>query len=134
MRLFGVALVIAVIAGGMLIGGTAAATATTTVAPARGISITGYTFDPNKRFLTVRVTSYGWRMYPRLIGSKTNKPDGGHWLLYVNGRVRARSATTKATATNLPKGPVRFFVALANNNNSAVKGAARSTTFSQVVN
>jgi hypothetical protein len=134
MRFFGVALGVAVVAVGMLIGGTATATATATATPARGISITGYTFDPNKRFLAVRVTSYGWKMYPRLIGSKTNKPDGGHWNLYVNGKVRARSATMKATATNLPRGPIRFFVALANNNNSAVKGAARSTIFTQIVN
>ena len=73
-------------------------------------------------------------MYPRLVGSKSNKPDGGHWILYVNGKALARSATTRATATKLPKGKIRFFAALANNDNSTVKGATHSDAFTQVGN
>jgi hypothetical protein len=100
----------------------------------RGIEITSYTFNPNLRTLTVKTKSYGWKMYPRLVGSKTNKPDGGHWLLYVNGKVSARSAISSASTKNLPQGKIRFFVALANNNDSLVKGAVRSDTYSAVVN
>lgn len=116
-----------------MLAGQAAGPAPAAAADARGISITGYTFDPNRRILTVRVRPYGWKMYPRLIGSKANKPDGGHWLVYVNGKVRGRSATTSATVMNLPQGQIRFFVALAHNDNSAVKGAVRSSAYTQVV-
>ena len=127
-RLFAVVLVVATVSVGMLIGGTASATESY-----KGIVITGYSFDPNRGILTVRVKTYGWKMYPGLIGSKSNKPDGGHWLLYVNAKVRARSATAQATVTKLAKGTIRFFVALANNDNSAVKGAKHSDTLSEVV-
>ena len=100
---------VAVLTTGMLIGATAAG-ASSAVAY-KAIVIKEYTLDPNARTLTVKVVTYGWKMYPALVGSKTNKPDGGHWLLYVNGKALARSAT-----------------------NSAVKGATRSDPYSEVVN
>ena len=137
-RLLVVVPAVAAVAVGMLVGGTArangAGVATETPAVYRAIVINGYTFNPNLRTLTVKVTSYGWKMYPRLVGSQANKPDGGHWILYVNGKALARSATAKATARNLPKGKIRFFAALANNDNSAVKGAVRSDSYTAVVN
>jgi hypothetical protein len=137
-RLLVVVPVVAIVAVSMLIGATASATgatmATTIPASYKAVVINGYTFDPNLRTLAVKVTTYGWKMYPRLVGSKANRRDGGHWILYVNGKALARTATKQATATNLPKGKIRFFAALANNDDSSVKGATRSDTFTAVVN
>jgi hypothetical protein len=137
-RLFAVVPAVAVVVVGIATGGPAAATGagehTATTSAYKAIVINGYTLNPNQRTLTVKVTSYGWKMYPGLQGSKANKPDGGHWILYVNGKALARSATAKATAKNLPKGRIRFFAALANNDGSAVKGATRSDTLTAVVN
>ena len=126
---------IAVITTGMLIAATAsgASSAASGSAAYKAVVIKEYTFDPNVRTLTVKVATYGWKMYPGLVGAKANKPDGGHWLLYVNGKVAARSATKSASVKNLPHGPIHVFAALANNDNSAVKGATRSDPFTEVV-
>ncbi len=122
-----VVLAATVVASGSLLASVAQA------APARGISITGYAFSPSKGSLTVKVKPWGWKMFPALIGSKPNRLDGGHWALYVNGKVRARSGKASVTVTGLPKGRIRFFVALANNDLSRLERADRSPIYTHVV-
>jgi hypothetical protein len=97
------------------------------------IQITNFKVNAN-RTVTVLVKVRGWKMYPALVGKKTNKPDGGHWHIYVNGKYNTYSANaTKGTTTKLKKGDYKLYVALANNDHSLVKGAHRSKTISVMV-
>ena len=84
--------------------------------------------------VTVFVTVRGWKMYPALVGKKTNKMDGGHWHIYVNGKYNTYSANPKSgKTTKLKKGDYKIYVALANNDHSLVKGAHHSRTVTVMV-
>jgi Regulator of chromosome condensation (RCC1) repeat len=84
--------------------------------------------------VSVRVKISNWKMYPALVGKKPNKPDGGHWRIYVDGRYNSFStqATTGKT-TKLKPGTHRIWVILANNDDTAVAGTRRSRTLTVVV-
>ena len=98
-----------------------------------GISITNFKVNPNKT-VTVSVKVRGWKMYPALVGAKTNKKDGGHWHIYVNGKYNNVSASAKSGKTKaLKHGDYKVYVALANNDHSPVKNADRSKTISVMV-
>lgn len=84
--------------------------------------------------VTVLVKIRGWKMYPALVGKKPNKPDGGHWHIYVDGKYNAFSANpTRGTTTKLEHGDHKIYVGLANDDHSPVKGTHRSRTVSVMV-
>jgi Regulator of Chromosome Condensation (RCC1) repeat protein len=86
------------------------------------------------KVVVVKVKLSDWKMYPDLAGKKPNKPDGGHWRIFVDGRFnnRATQATTGKT-TKLKPGKHRIWVILANNDDTAVAGAQRSKTLAVIV-
>jgi hypothetical protein len=99
----------------------------------RGIVITNFRVNANKT-VTVSVKVHDWKMYPKLVGAKTNKNDGGHWHVFVNGKYNNYSASAKSGTTKvLRHGDYKIYVALANNDHSPVKGADRSKTISVMV-
>jgi hypothetical protein len=99
----------------------------------RGIAISNFKVNPD-RTVTVLVKVHNWKMYPKLVGSKTNKKDGGHWHIYVNGKYNNYSASAKSgKTTKLKKGDYKLYVALANDDHSLVKGADRSKKISVMV-
>jgi hypothetical protein len=99
----------------------------------RGIVITNFKVNAD-RTVTVFVKLHDWKLYPKLVGSKMNKKDGGHWHIYVNGKYNAYSASPKSGRTTaLKKGDYKLYVALANDDHSPVKGADRSKTISVMV-
>jgi hypothetical protein len=99
----------------------------------RGITLTNYKVNGNGT-VTVFVKVHDWKMYPALVGKKTNKPDGGHWHIYVNGKYNNYSASTKSGhTTKLKHGDYKLYVALANDDHSPVKGAERSKTVTVMV-
>jgi hypothetical protein len=98
-----------------------------------GIVITNFKVNANKT-VTVFVKVHDWKMYPKLVGKKANKPDGGHWHVYVNGKYNNYSASAKSGKTKVLKhGDYKVYVALANNDHSSVRGADRSKTISVMV-
>ncbi len=79
--------------------------------------------------VTVKVAITGWAMYPKLVGKKLNKPDGGHWHVYVNGKYNNFSANpTVGKTTTLKPGTYKIRVELANDDHSEVERAAPSRT------
>jgi hypothetical protein len=99
----------------------------------RGIVITNFRVNADKT-VTVYVKLHDWKLYPKLVGSKVNKKDGGHWHIFVNGKYNAYSASPKSgRTTKLKKGDYKLYVALANDDHSPVKGADRSKTISVMV-
>lgn len=99
----------------------------------RGIAITNFKVNANKT-VTVFVKVHDWKMYPKLVGKKTNKADGGHWHIYVNGKYNNYSASAKSGHTTVLKhGDYKIYVALANDDHSPVKGSDRSKTISVMV-
>ena len=125
------ALVTAVAALGLVSAGEAAPTSNASMM--RDISITSFKVNKNDT-VTVFVKIHDWKMYPSLVGKKTNKPDGGHWHIYVDGKYNTYSANpAKGTTTKLKKGDHRIYVALANDDHSPVKGTHRSKTITVMV-
>ena len=99
----------------------------------RGISISSFKVNANKT-VTVFVKVHDWKMYPKLVGSKTLKKDGGHWHIFVNGKYNNYSASATSGKTLVLKhGDYKIYVALANNDHSPVKGADRSKSISVMV-
>jgi hypothetical protein len=97
------------------------------------ISITNFKVNKSGT-VTVFVKIRGWKMYPALVGKKTNKADGGHWHIFVNGKYNNYSANaTKGVTTKLKKGDYKITVALANDDHSPVKGAHPSKAVSVMV-
>ena len=98
------------------------------------ISITNFKVNNKTGVVTVLVKVRGWKMYPALVGKKTNKADGGHWHIYVNGKYNTYSANaTKGTTTKLKKGDYKITVALANDDHSPVKGTHPSKAITAMV-
>jgi hypothetical protein len=70
--------------------------------------------------VTVRVRIVGWKLFPTLIGSPVNRPDGGHWHLFVDGRYIG--GTGRLTYTiELPSGVHQVRGELVNNNHTALR-------------
>ena len=130
-KVFALALVTTVAAFGVVAAGEAAPTSRASMM--RDISITSFKVNTNDT-VTVFVKIHDWKMYPALVGKKTNKPDGGHWHIYVNGKYNTYSANpTKGTTTKLKKGDYKIYVALANDDHSPVKGTHPSKTVTVMV-
>ena len=125
------ALVTLVAALGLVASGGAATSKRTDVM--HEISIK--TFKVNKGgTVTVFVKVRGWKMYPSLVGKKTNKADGGHWHIFVNGKYNNYSANaTKGVTTKLKKGDYKITVALVNDDHSPVKGTHPSKPVSVMI-
>ena len=124
-------LITAVAALGLVSAGGAATTSR--VSMMRDISITKFKVNSNGT-VTVFVKIHDWKMYPALVGKRTNKPDGGHWHIYVDGKYNAYSANpTRGTTTKLKKGDYKIYVALANDDHSPVKGTHPSKTITVMV-
>jgi hypothetical protein len=86
------------------------------------------------RLVSLRVRISNWNMYPALVGKKPNKPDGGHWRIYVDGRYNSSSSQpTAGKTTKLKPGTHRIWVILANNDETAVAGTQRSKTLTVLV-
>jgi len=130
-KVLALALVTTVAALGLVAAGEAAPTSRASMM--RDISITSFKVNKNDT-VTVFVKIHDWKMYPALVGKKTNKPDGGHWHIYVNGKYNTYSANpTKGTTTKLQKGDYKIYVALANDDHSPVKGTHPSKTVTVMV-
>ena len=125
------ALVSLVAALGLVAAGNAATSKRTDVM--HEISITNFKVNKNGT-VSVFVQIRGWKMYPKLVGKKTNKPDGGHWHIFVNGKYNSYSANaTKGVTTKLKKGDYKITVALANDDHSPVMGTHASKAVSVMV-
>jgi ABC-type glycerol-3-phosphate transport system substrate-binding protein len=125
------ALVTLVAALGLVASGSAATSKRTNLM--REISITNFKANKNGT-VTVFVKVRGWKMYPKLVGKKTNKADGGHWHIYVNGKYNTYSANaTKGVTTKLKNGDYKITVALANDDHSLVKGTHPSKAVTAMV-
>lgn len=97
------------------------------------ISITNFKVN-NNGTVAVFVKIRGWKMYPALVGKKTNKADGGHWHIFVNGKYNNYSANaTKGVTKKLKPGDYKIRVALANDDHSLVKGTHPSRAISVMV-
>ena len=130
-KVLALALVTTVAALGLVAAGEAAPASRASMM--RDISITSFKVNKNDT-VTVFVKIHDWKMYPALVGKKTNKPDGGHWHIYVNGKYNTYSANpTKGTTTKLQKGDYKIYVALANDDHSPVKGTHPSKTVTVMV-
>jgi len=130
-RTLALTLVAAVAALSLVAAGGAATTKP--AATMHEISITKFTVNKSGT-VTVFVKIRGWKMYPALVGKKTNKADGGHWHIYVNGKYNTYSANaTKGTTTKLKKGDYKITVALANDDHSPVKGTHPSKAITAMV-
>ena len=129
------ALALALVASVAALGVVAAGDAATRSRSEMMHEITLSSFKVNANHtVTVFVKIRGWKMYPSLVGKKTNKPDGGHWHIYVNGKYNTYSANpTKGTTTKLKKGDYKIYVALANDDHSPVKGTHSSKTVTVMV-
>ena len=125
------ALVTLVAVLGLVAAGNAATSTRTNMM--RDISITNFKVNKNGT-VTVFVKVHGWKMYPKLVGKKTNKADGGHWHIFVNGKYNNYSANaTKGVTTKLKKGDYKITVALANDDHSPVKGTHPSKAITVMV-
>jgi hypothetical protein len=78
--------------------------------------------------VTARVRIGGWKMFPALIGSRFDRPDGGHWHLYVDDRYIGGTAQFTYTI-ELPAGLHRLQAELVNNDHSPL----RPPVFSHIV-
>lgn len=117
------------------LGGAGVAQATTSKRSAvmHEIQLTNFKVNANGT-VTVFVKIRGWKMYPALVGKKTNKPDGGHWHIFVNGKYNNYSANaTRGVTTKLEHGDYKIYVTLANDDHSPVKGTHKSKTVSVMV-
>ena len=82
---------------------------------------------PSGRIVAVRVSIARYRMYPALVGKKTNRADGGHWHLIVDGKYNNFSAKeTTGKTLKLKPGPHKIVAELANNDHSSLTPAVRS--------
>jgi len=125
------ALVTLVAALGLVAAGNAATSKRTVVM--HEISITSFKVNKGGT-VTVFVKVRGWKMYPKLVGKKTNKANGGHWHIFVNGKYNTYSANaTKGTTLKLKKGDYKITVALANDDHSPVKGTHASKAVTAMV-
>jgi hypothetical protein len=125
------ALVTAVAALGAVAAGQAATSSRASMM--RDITITRFKVNANHT-VTVFVKIHDWKMYPALVGKKTNKRDGGHWHIYVDGKYDNLSANpTRGVTTKLKKGDYKIYVALANDDHSLVKGTHPSKTITVMV-
>jgi hypothetical protein len=116
-----------------LAGAAMAAPASRTTAM-RDISITNFKVNKGAGTVTVFVRIHDWKMYPKLVGRKTLKADGGHWHIFVNGKYNTYSASaTKGVTLKLKKGDYKITVALANNDHSPVKGTHPSKAISVMI-
>ena len=121
MRLFLAPLVVAAVLS-VGVGTGAASTA------GRSISIVKTSAAANG-VVTVTVKITGWKMYPALVGKKKNKPNGGHWHIFVDGKYNnaSASATTGKTLV-LKNGSHKIYAELANNNHSLLSPPVTSKT------
>jgi uncharacterized protein (DUF2141 family) len=125
------ALVTLVAALGLVASGGAATSTRTDMM--HEISITNFKVNKGGT-VTVFVKVRGWKMYPKLVGKKTNKADGGHWHIFVNGKYNNYSANaTKGSTLKLKHGDYKITVALANDDHSPVKGTHPSKTITAMV-
>ena len=98
------------------------------------ISITNFKVNKGSGTVTVFVKVRGWKMYPALVGKKTNKADGGHWHIFVNGKYNNYSANaTKGVTLKLKHGDYKITAALANDDHSPVKGTHPTKAISVMV-
>ena len=94
----------------------------------RSISI-DKTSAASNGIVTVTVKINGWKMYPALVGKKPNRPNGGHWHIFVDGKYNNASAsTTSGKTVVLKKGVHKIYVELANNDHSLLSPPAVSRT------
>jgi hypothetical protein len=89
--------------------------------------------NPNTGCVSLRLRLLGWKMYPAEIGLPTNRPDGGHYHIYVDGRYYTAAANpVAARACGLATGVTHTLrVVLANNNHRELR--ARSQIVSVVL-
>jgi hypothetical protein len=77
--------------------------------------------------LTVKIT--GWKMYPALVGKSTNKSNGGHWHIFVDGKYNNYSANpTTGKSLKLKPGWHKVQAELANDDHSELSPPVKSKT------
>jgi len=99
--------------------------------PGKGyVQITRVHPNPNTGCISLRLRLLGWRMYPGEVGSSVNRPDGGHYHVYVNGKYnRFGSNATRARVCGLESGQTyRLRVVLANNNHRELRARSQVVT------
>jgi alpha-tubulin suppressor-like RCC1 family protein len=102
------------------------------VGPTPSISLLRTRASGNKAVVEVKVT--GWKMYPSLVGQLPNKPDGGHWRIFVDGKYNNLSTSpTTGRTTKLKPGKHTIWAKLANNDDSDVAGSRRSRTVTVII-
>jgi hypothetical protein len=102
------------------------------VGPTPAISLLSARASGAVAVVKVRIT--GWEMYPAFVGKRPNRPDGGHWRIYVDGRYDGLSANPTSGRTHrLTPGSHRIAVALANDDGSRVAGAHPSRTLTVTI-
>ena len=93
-------------------------------ARARGASVRITQVSPNSKTgcVSLRLDLRGWKMYPGEIGTSTNRADGGHYHIYVNGKYWSASANAKrARACGLATGATyQLQVVLAYNDHTQI--------------
>jgi hypothetical protein len=80
-----------------------------------------------KGAVALRVEMVGWMMYPTLIGQPLNKIDGGHWVIFVDGKCKSVSASATGMTKPLRKGSHGVYAELANNDGSYLSPEVRSS-------
>ena len=94
----------------------------------RSISI-DKTSSASNGIVTVTVKINGWKMYPALVGKKPNRPSGGHWHIFVDGKYSNASANaTTGKTVVLTKGTHKVYAELANNDHSLLSPPVVSRT------
>jgi hypothetical protein len=114
-------LVAAAVAAAILVAQTGAASGRSiTLVSARATS---------SGIVVVHVRITGWKMYPALVGKQTNKPDGGHWHIFVDGKYNNFSANATVGKTlKLKAGWHTLQAELANDDHSELKPPVKSKT------
>jgi hypothetical protein len=108
----------------VILSGAAGGSAST----GRSISLIKVSAAPSG-IVTVTVRISGWKMYPARVGKRPNKPNGGHWHIFVDGKYNSYSANATTGKTGaLKKGVHTISVALANNDHSPLAPPVKSRT------
>lgn len=94
------------------------------------VQITRVHPNPRTGCVSLRLRLLGWRMYPGEVGQPTNRPDGGHYHIYVNGKYRAVGTNPlRARVCGLAQGRTHSFrIVLANNNHRELRARSQIVT------
>lgn len=94
------------------------------------VKITRVHPNPDTGCISLRLRLLGWVMYPGEAGDAVNRPDGGHYHVYVNGKYHSfDSDASRARACGLATGQTYTLrVVLANNNHSELRARSQVVT------